>query len=151
MRLGRIAVPGSALTSQRDRALRTSFCGNLQRQKEERDETDFEKIQPLGRGRVHIRVSRDDGARRSGRRLLYYEWRPSSSWLRLSEHGNLPGRILGHRRYLLAQFLVQESQRCPGLSTKAATFTKRASFPESTYRELTGRAEIRFEWCGPRA
>ena len=37
----------------------------------------------------------------------------------------------------------------PWLITKATTFTKQASFPERTHRALTGRAEIRFEWCGP--
>ena len=64
--------------------------------------------------------------------------------MRLSKHGGVPGRIRRHRRIVLAQFLVQEFQRFPGLSTKATTFTKLASFSQRTRRALTRRAEIRF-------
>ena len=92
------------------------------------DEADFEKIYRLRRDAVHVCVLRDDSAHRSGRRLLHYEWRAISSWLRLSDHGDMPGRIRRYRRIVLAQLLVQEFQRCLGLSTKATTFTKRASF-----------------------
>jgi Protein of unknown function (DUF3551) len=44
----------------------------------------------------------------------------------------------GIGRHLLAQCLVQELKRCHGSSTKAVTFTKRASTPERTQRTING-------------
>ena len=116
--------------------------GNLlwdpEKQEREQDETDFEKIHRLRCDAVHICVFRDDSARRSGRGLLHYQWRSGGSRLRLSVHGNMPGRILGYRRHVLAQFLVQGFQRIHGLSTKATPFTKRDSVPERAQRAITG-------------
>src|SRR5713226_7425326 len=103
---------------------------------------------PLER-RVHRMGPTDHSAYRSGRRLLHYGWRSSSSWLRLSDHGGMQGRILRHRRHVLAHFFVQDFERFAGLSTKATTFTKRASFPERAHRALMRTAEIRFRKVRP--
>jgi hypothetical protein len=112
-----------------------------------RDDTGLEKVRSLRCDAVHVCVFRYDSVHRSGRRLLHYERRSSSSWLRLSDHGGMPGRIRRYRRHVLAQFLVQKSQRLPGLSSKAITFTNRASVPDKAHRALIGRSEypIRME------
>jgi hypothetical protein len=144
MRITTIAGPGSAPTCaivelSAGRALRTLLWDDPEKQEREHDKTDFEKLYHLRCNAVHICVFRDVSARCAGRRLLHYEWRSGGAWLRLSEHGDMPGRILRHRRHVLAQCLVQEFQRCHGLSTKAATATKRASAPERTQPAITGR------------
>jgi hypothetical protein len=72
---------------------------------------------------------------------LHFGGRSSSSWLRLSNHGGVPGGICRHRRHLWTRFLVQDFQRCAGLSTKATTLAKRASSQEGTSLALTGRSD----------
>jgi hypothetical protein len=74
---------------------------------------------------------------------LHFGGRSSSSWLRLCNHGGVPGSICRHRRHVWGRFLVQDSQRCPGLSTKATTLAKRTWSQEGTRPALTGRVEIR--------
>jgi hypothetical protein len=105
------------------------------------NDSDLENVRSLRCDAVHVCVFRYDSVRRSGRRLLHYGWRSSSSWLRLSDHGDMPGRIRRYRRHVLAQCLVQclvqKFQRLPGLSIKATTFT----VPQRTHRELIGRSE----------
>src|ERR1700674_5401087 len=123
-----------------DRALRFLLWDQKTGRKRQND-SDLEKIRSLRCDAVHVCVFRYDSVHRSGRRLLHYEWRSNSSWLRLSDHGGMPGRIRRDRRHVLARFLVQNFQRLPGLSIKAITFTKRGSAPERTHRELTGRSE----------
>jgi hypothetical protein len=122
-----------------DRALR-NLLRDMKTGKRQ-DDTDLEKARSLRCDAVHVCVFRYDSVHRSGRRLLHYGWRSSSSWLRLSDHGGMPGRIRRYRRHVLARFLVQKFRRLPGLSSKAITFTKRASVPERTHRVLIGRSE----------
>jgi len=42
----------------------------------------------------------------------------AAAWLRLSQHGGMPGSIRRHRRHLCGQALVPESQQCPSLSAR---------------------------------
>src|ERR1700737_1620624 len=71
--------------------------------RERKSETAFENGRSVSCGPVRIRGFHDDSAYRSRRRLLHYEWRSSSSWLRLSEYGGMPGGILRHRRFMFVQ------------------------------------------------
>ena len=135
----RTLAPTSAVVKlSADRAPGNLLWDDPEKQEREQDETDFEKAYRFRCDAVHICVFRGDSARRSGRRLLHYQWRSGGSWLRLSDHGDMPGRIFGDRRHLLAQSLVQGFQRIHGLSTKATPFTKRDSVPERTQRAITG-------------
>jgi len=93
-----------------------------------KDETDFEDLHCLGSEPVRIRVFRDGGSRRSRRRILHYEWRSSSSWLRLSEHGAMQGRVLRHRRRMFARSQRPVAGECPSPSTRAGAPAKRAPF-----------------------
>ena len=143
MRIAAIAKPHSVLTSERIAAARSRTwesvagdCTRPARTERRKDETDFEDLHGLGSEPVRIRVFRDGGSCRSRRRILHYEWRSNGSWLRLSEHGGVPGRIRRYRRHVHARFLVQERQRLHGLSIEAIT-----SVAERTRRELTGRPE----------
>jgi hypothetical protein len=122
-----------------DRALRNFLWDSKSGKRQ--DDTDLENFRSLRCDAVHVYVFRDDSVHRSGRRLLHYGWRSSSSWLRLSDHGGMPGRIRRYRRLVLTRFLVQNSQRIPGLSSKAITQANRASVPERTHRALIGRSE----------
>ena len=152
----RLRNPGHRLraslsTSTRSRAwdafaVDSSLPARTERRK---DETDFEDVHRLSCHPVHIRVFGDDSACRSRGRLLHHERRSSSTWLRLSKHGCVPGRIRRHRRHLWGQPLVQESGRRPWFSTKATARATRASSQERIRRALIGRAEIRSECCGP--
>jgi len=149
MRIAAIAKPSSALTCGvvSLSAIRRlgSVCGRFLRPariERRKDETNFEDVHRLSCDTVHICVFRDDRADRSRRRILHYGGCSSSSWLRLSKHGDMQGRIRRHRRHVCGRLLVQESQRCPWLSTKANTLAKRAS-QGRTHCTLIGRAEIR--------
>ncbi len=99
----------------------------LPEQREGQDEIYFEEVQRCGCDTIHICVVRDSSAHRSRRRLLYYERRSSSSWLRLSEHGGVPGGIQRHRRDMCEQPLVHGPRQRHGLSAKTSAFASQAS------------------------
>jgi len=125
-------------------AVDSSLPARTERRK---DETDFEDVHRLGCQSVHIRVFRDHSACRSRRRLLHHQRRSSSAWLRLSEHGSMPGCIRRDRRHLRGR--RQPSGQCPCVSTEAATRSTRASSQERIHRALIGRGEIRSESAAP--
>jgi hypothetical protein len=76
---------------------------------------------------IHVCVVRDGSALRSRRRLLYYERRSSSSWLRLSEHGDVPGGLQRHRWHMCAQPFVRGPRQRPRLSAKTIASASQAS------------------------
>jgi len=111
------------------------------------NETNFEELHRcVGCDTIHICVVRDGSAHRSSRRLLYYKRRSSSSWLRLSELGDVPGGIQRHRWYMYAQPLVNGPQRRPGLSAKTSAFASQASSREKIIRD---KLRLYSQWCVP--
>ena len=113
--------------------------GPLVRPSREENETDFQNDHRACCGTVHACAFCDDGARRSRRRLLHHERRPCSSWLRLSDHGGMPGGVLRHRRHMRALSLRPIAQRCPRPCAKAGPPAKRVSSGEETSGLLSGR------------
>jgi hypothetical protein len=135
MRIAAIAKPHSALTSGARTSTRSrtweSVAGDPRRPlgtERRKYATDFEDLRCLSSEPVRIRVFRDGGSCCSRRRVLHCEWRSSSSWLRLSEHGAMQGGVLRHRRRMFARAQRPVTRECPSPSTQAGTPTKRAPF-----------------------
>jgi hypothetical protein len=118
----------------------TFFCGGIRKSKkdEQKDEANFDETYYCVCGAVHISVFRDERARGLRGRLLHYQRRAGSARLRLSDHGDMPGRIRRHRRHMFARWRFdEEPQRCDGLSTEAAAAT-RGDQPKSTRIAVIG-------------
>lgn len=75
-------------------------------------------------------VLRQHGTRGSCGRLLYHERRSGSSWLWLSEHGNVRGCSFRHWRLVCGRCIVHESEQRLGLCAQATGCAKPGAFQE---------------------
>src|SRR5262249_55775996 len=111
-------------------------------QEKELHEVDFEDVRSFRCDGVYACLVRYHCACRPGRRFLYLERCSSSPRLRLSDDGGLSRRRWRHRRYLLAERLVEEHERLDGAPAEAAAVAQDAC---QALIGITG-----FESCGLR-
>lgn len=123
----------------------TFFCGGIRKsQKDKENEIHFVETYHRVCSAVHISVFCDERTERLRRRLLHHQRRTGSAWLRLSEHGDMPGRVRRGRRHVFAGCRIEhdqpEQRKCTD-PVKAAS-AARGNQSKSTRLAVIGRSAL---------